>query len=226
MTKVNLLKALAQAEQDSVPPFEVRCNRGKRFDRYKKHGIETPSDYWAYKYFQASGLVDACGVWGFAPQDLATAEKEEIDPEILGAIVKVRGRVDYEGEDIIKMAHLGLVPRTIQEFHRNIRGISRKMQLEKLEVPVARGVIALGFKLELILKDEIETPGRFDLVQDGPDCTLLDKQTGIRILFQAGDFNGSQRVMMPPDFAASVSELATIMRIAGEWLSENHGGVV
>lgn len=148
MTKVNILKALEQAEQDSVPPFEVRCNRGQRFSRYKKHGFDLPSEYWAHKYFQAGGFVDSFGVWGYSPLDLALLEKSSIDPEYLGELVKLHGRVDYDGEYILDMIHLGLRPRTIQEFHRNARGIRWMGKLNKLGIQSNRGVISLGWMSE------------------------------------------------------------------------------
>lgn len=145
MTKVNILKALEQAEQDSVPPFEVRCNRGQRFARYRKHGIETPSDYWAHKYFQSGGCVDSAGVWGYTPQDLARFEKYRIDPERLGELVKLHGRVDFDGEYILDMVDQGLRPRTIQEFHRNARGMRRKKEVNRLGIESNLGVISLGW---------------------------------------------------------------------------------
>lgn len=82
--------------------------------------------------------------------------------------------------------------------------------------------IALGFKLELIMKNEDDQKGRFDLIQDANKCQLIDKSTGIRIVFDAGHFNDSQKVQTPQNLAVSVSDLASIMRQAGEWLNTNH----
>ena len=145
MTKVNILKALEQAELDTVPPFEVRCNRGLAFSRYKKYGIKLPSEYWAHKYFSSGGSVDVNGIWGYTPHDLARFEEYSIDPEYLGELVKLHGRVDYDGELILDMIHLGLRPRTIQEFHRNARGIRWMRKLKQLGIQSNRGVIALGW---------------------------------------------------------------------------------
>jgi transcriptional regulator with XRE-family HTH domain len=86
--------------------------------------------------------------------------------------------------------------------------------------------IALGFKLELILKDDKQEKGRFDLLKNNDRCILIDKETGIRIVFFAKDFNASQKIVMPANFEASVSDLATIMRLAGEWLFLNYPNVL
>ena len=86
--------------------------------------------------------------------------------------------------------------------------------------------IALGFKLELILKDDVNEKGRFDLIKEAKGYVLLDKESGLRIMFEAGRFNDSQKVMMPSNRSFSVSEIATIMRMAGDWLVSNYPKIV
>lgn len=82
--------------------------------------------------------------------------------------------------------------------------------------------IALNFKMDFILKDEENIKGRFDLIQEGHKCTVLDKQTGIRILFRKQFFNESQEVLMPKNPTIPTSEIATTMRQIGDWLFENY----
>lgn len=86
--------------------------------------------------------------------------------------------------------------------------------------------IALGFKLELILKDDINEKGRFDLMKEDNGYILIDKESGIRIIFEAGKFNDSQKVMMPPSLVSTVSDIASIMRMAGDWLAINHSDLL
>jgi len=86
--------------------------------------------------------------------------------------------------------------------------------------------IALGFKLELIMKDIEYLKGRFDLVKLGEDYLVLDKLTGIRVKFQQGSFNDTQRFEMPEGLSLSVSDLASILRMIGDWLVENHKEVL
>lgn len=85
--------------------------------------------------------------------------------------------------------------------------------------------IALAFKMEIILKDEENTKGRFDLIEQGPNFTVIDKETGIRVHFLKNLFNESQKVELPHnDF--NTSDLATIMRLIGDWLYDNYQEVI
>lgn len=168
MARINLLKALEQVEEERVPSGEVRCNRGLLLSRFNKHGIETPSDYWAFKYFEAGGLVDINNYWGYDPLSLAQFEAQGVDPVALGKVVATRGRVDYEFEEIVQMAKLGLEPRDNAEFQRNVRGIQRKEKLAKLGIPSNRGVISLGYmskqKYFDFVAKRLEKPSKYSIM--------------------------------------------------------------
>lgn len=65
---------------------------------------------------------------------------------------------------------------------------------------------------------------RFTLTQiaDRPGWwSVTDAQSGARIDFEAGNFNDSQEVVLPPDTEAEPLKLARLMREFGEFMEKH-----
>lgn len=52
---------------------------------------------------------------------------------------------------------------------------------------------------------------------------LTDKENGVVVTFEDGDFNTTQKVTMLDDTRLAPSQLARIMRELGEWAAKHHG---
>ena len=52
---------------------------------------------------------------------------------------------------------------------------------------------------------------------------LTDKENGVVVTFEDGDFNGTQKVTMLDDTRLTPPQLARIMRELGEWAARHHG---
>ena len=82
--------------------------------------------------------------------------------------------------------------------------------------------IALDFRLELIINDEISSDIRFDLIQNGKTCFIRDFKTGLGIEFEQGNFNKSKKIHHPTSPIILGSELATIMKLMSEWIYKEY----
>lgn len=51
---------------------------------------------------------------------------------------------------------------------------------------------------------------------------LTDRENGIVVTFEDGDFNGTQNVTMLDDTRLTPSQLATVMQELGEWAARHH----
>lgn len=134
--------------------------------------------------------------------------------EILGLFLKdarkERGFTQQQLADMVGVNHMTISKIESGKFNFGI-DIFNKLS------------IALGFKLELIMNYNENHDNRFDLIQNGRECLVTDFSTGIRIAFNAGNFNGSQRIITPENSVEILaSDLATVMKLMGEWVFKEY----
>lgn len=69
---------------------------------------------------------------------------------------------------------------------------------------------------------------RFELEEMSVEnrCSILDKELGIRCIWEKGKFNETQDIIVNPNLNMTASELAKAMRELGDWIAENHRELV
>lgn len=136
MAKVNIIAALNQIAIETPRNYSLykadRIYQGFKIARYPQSALRTmtvPCE-WIARYENAGGNYDSCGCWGFTLSAIQEFYDKGFNPESLGLIGKLWGRVDFTNAEEFCQLHTDYGFTTEKQYHALMAGKSRVRQME------------------------------------------------------------------------------------------------